>query len=292
MTDDALADARCSTPCYVPFVPHQMAGALLRYHRILAGLSYARAAQLTEIPGEQLQGMELARKPVTAQTVRTLLHAYGAPEQDVQSAVALMPPTASGHQHQVNAAVLQHSGWTPALKTGAQEVVIFSSGALTPALDLAVPLPPVPGRPHHCRTVLLLHESAVDRTPAEHLAALVRLVERKAFTVRLISPQFAAPAPLLTEWTLTAWRWDGTAVARRRRQLHVAYDPQEAPVARNGRAAAEDRQVIQAASRHSLPTPASVHLLQQALRHTRPGPTGHRSPAGTIVDGSAARRSA
>ncbi|UFQ99790.1 hypothetical protein KBP30_00395 [Streptomyces sp. Go40/10] len=295
MTDDALAPTSCSAPCHVPSVPHQLVGVLLRYHRIRAGLSCSRAGQLTQIPGQRLQDMELTRKPGTGQTIRTLLHTYGAPEEVAQSAVALMSTHAGGHHHQISAGALQHSGWVPALKAGAQETVILSTGPLTPVVDLAAPGARLSGSAqHHRRTVLLLQESVLGRAPAEQLASLVRLINSRSLTVRLVPAEFAAPVRLVTEWTLTAWSWDGTVSERRRRQLYVTHVLQRAPIGRNGAAALADRQLIQAAMHRSLPAPASAHHLRQAMQRPRSWVItgGRRNPAGTAADGPAARRPA
>lgn len=294
MTDDALARTRCIASCYVPPVPHQMVGVLLRYHRIQAGLSCLRAGQLTEISRRWLQDLELARKPMPDQTVRTLLHTYGTPEEHVQSTIALLPPPESEHRHQIGVEALPRNVWVPALKTSAQEVTILSTGPLQAAVDLATPVPPVPGpAQRYCRTVLLLHTDLLNRAPAERLAPLVRLVESKALTVRLVSSEFTAPIGLWSEWTLAASNSDRTATQRRRHQLYVTHAPEKAPVVRNGHTATADQELIQEALRCALPTPANAHQLRQALQ--RPGFWGasdeRRSPA-TAVHASAARRPA
>ncbi|MFF5538515.1 helix-turn-helix domain-containing protein [Streptomyces cinerochromogenes] len=272
-------------------MPHQLVGVLLRYHRIRAGLSCLRAGQLAQITPRRLQDMELARSTVSGQIIHALLHAYGAPAQDVQSAIALMP-RAGGHRHQIGAATLQDSGWVPALKAGARETVILSTGPLTQVVDLAAPATRGSGSAqHHRRTVLLLHESVLGRAPAEQLASLVRLINSKALTVRLVPAAFAAPVGVLTEWTLTAWSWDGTASERTRRQLYVTHLPQQPPVGRNGDAATADRQLVQAAMRRSLPPPASAHHLLQAMQRPRSWAStgGRRSPSGTAADAATAR---
>jgi hypothetical protein len=246
-------------------------------------LSTPRAGKLAGISQSRLQELELARQPLTAQTVRAVLHTYGVPEEDAQSAFDLVPPLGGEHRHQVATDLLQRSAWVAALQAAAKETVIVSNGPLAAAIDVASPATPAEGRTHHHgRTVLLLHETLLGHTPEEQLAQLADQIQHNALAVRFIPAQFAVPVELLTEWTLTAWGWDGTAFQRRRRQLYVTHASQRAPVGRNGQAAVPDRQLIQAAVRHALPAWSSALRVRQALQ--APGQwrvsAGRHSPAG------------
>ncbi|KUN17600.1 hypothetical protein AQJ11_37695 [Streptomyces corchorusii] len=273
-------------------MPHLITGSLMRHYRIAAGLSYQRARELTAISNKRLHGIELTRSPLTEETARTLLHAYGAPGEDVQVATALLR---MGHAHQAQVDVVQSGSWVSALREASQETLIFSTGLLLPVVDATAPGTPARGRAtHHCRTVLLLHEGALERAPAELLAQLIRLVDRRAITVRLVHSQFAPLEGWLTEWTLTAGSREGSAAERARRQLYVRHTLQERFLARNGHPALQDRQIIQAAIRHSLPTAASADQLRQAMlwSRSRAATGGRRNPAAAPSDGPSVRRPA
>ncbi|MFF7097777.1 helix-turn-helix transcriptional regulator [Streptomyces rubradiris] len=277
-------DDRPPKRCPIPSVPHLATGALLRYYRLQANLSYQRVQERTGISDRRLYGIELARRPLERDIARTLLDIYGA-GQEAQAVTALL---SGGHMHETHHQVFQRSSWMMALKAAAQEAVLLSSGPLRLAFDLAAPAAPIPGRAQHrCRTMLLLHEPALDRTPVQQLARLIALIQRRALTVRLVPGNLRVPEGLLTEWSLTAGITDTSAAECRRRQLYVRHTP-HTPLARNGQPAHSDRQMIQLAALRARTPLDSVHQLRQAASRPRTRTTGAgQSPARTA---SAAKR--
>lgn len=270
MPYDSRPPAPCRASCPVPSVPALLVSVLLRHHRTQRGLNMRKAGQLAEIEDKRLRGIEHARRPVTAQTVRTLMGLYEAPEGKVREAIDLLRSAEGGHRHEVDAELLQDSEWMTALKGAARQAVILGAAPLRQAVALASAVAPARDRgQQHYGTMLLLHEAVLEQAPVQHLTPLIPLVERKALSIRLIGGAFTAPPGLVTEWTLTAWGRDDSEAQRLRRQLYVTHAPNEVPVARNGPAAVADRQLIQAATRQALLAPVSAHLLKHALRHPR-----------------------
>ncbi|MDN3260816.1 hypothetical protein QWJ26_13525 [Streptomyces sp. CSDS2] len=265
--------------CAVPSVPHLATGALLRYCRIQANLSYQRVHKCTGISDRQLHGIELARRPLEEDVARTLLDFYGA-GQEVQAVAALL---SGGHVHQARDQAFQRGSWMTALMAASQGAVMLSTGPLRLAIGLATPAPPPPGRAQYrCRTTLLLHEPALNRIPVQQLARLIALIERRTLTVRLVPGGLSVPEGLLTEWSLTAGTSGTSAAACQRRRLYVTHIPEQAPLARNGEPAHPDRQMIQLAARHARSPQDSTYQLRQAAHRSR--------VRAALVDPAVARR--
>jgi hypothetical protein len=253
-----------------------------------AHLSYQRVQERTGISGRRLHGIELARSPLGEGVARTLLGIYGA-GQEAQAAAVLL---SGGHVHEVRDEAFQRDSWMLALKAAAQDAVLLSTGPLRLAFALAAPAAPTPGRAQYrCRTMLLLHEPALHRTPVQQLARLSALIERRSLTVRLVPGNLGVPEGLLTEWSLTAGIPDTSAAECQRRQMYVTHIPGQAPWARNGHPAHPDRQMIQMAA-HRARTPLdSAHQLRQATSQPRTWTTGRgQSPARTASADPAGKR--
>ncbi|GHH25776.1 helix-turn-helix domain-containing protein [Streptomyces rubradiris] len=278
-------DDRPPKRCPIPSVPHLATGALLRYYRIQANLSYQRVQERTGISDRRLYGIELARRPLERDVARTLLDIYGA-GQEAQAVTVLL---SGGHVHETHHQVFQRSSWMMALKAAAQEAVLLSTGPLRLAFDLAAPAAPIPGRAQYrCRTMLLLHEPALDRTPVQHLARLIALIGRRALTVRLVPGDLNVPDGLLTEWSLTAGISETSAAECRRRQLYVMHALGQEPWARNGQLARPERQMIELAALRARTPLDSVHHLRQAASRPRIRTTG--GGCGPARSASAAKR--
>ncbi|MEV7157064.1 helix-turn-helix transcriptional regulator [Streptomyces misionensis] len=280
---DALTLRSCTPPCGFPSVSQLLVGALLRHHRSVKGLSVAQAGQLAGIPTSRVSQTELARQLLSERVTRSLLEVYGAPEEEVQYAAALVERNGSDHVHEAGAEPLGSGAWAAALRGASRETVIFTTGPLQPAFHAAAAV--VAPSPQQARwtATLLLHEPALDWLSAEQLAQLVGLLDAQALSVRLVPASFRIEPGVVTQWTLTARGWDGRAAQRERRQLYVAHAPGQPSLVRNGPPALRERQVLEAAAQRALSVAISAHELRQAVQGGGPwAPHGRRhGPAGT-----------
>lgn len=286
MTTGTLASPPCAPQCDVPSLPPVLVGTLMRCYRTRAGLSGQQAADIIGASSSKISALEKASAPMSATTASALLDAYGAPGREVQEACALL--TRPGHQHSLDG-FAPSEAWGEALKASARSALVCSAGPV-PASLLPLPDRPAaaaPGRrpasSHRCRTVLLLHESVLDRTP-DGLPHLVRLAEDDLITVHLVPTLLVEPGALLAEFTCTAWGWDGSNAQRLRRQVYVAHHPQAQGAVRNGPAAAAERQLMEEAVRRALPSPWSLRRLRQAVHASQ--------QSSTLASGGRATRSA
>ncbi|MGX5184994.1 helix-turn-helix domain-containing protein [Streptomyces avermitilis] len=267
MTIDTPASPPCAPQCDVPSLPHVLVGALMRLYRTRAGKSGRQAADIIGASSSRIGALEQARAPISATTAAALLGASGAPDREVQEARALL--THPGHQHSLDG-FAPSEAWAEALQASARYALVYSAGPL-PASLLPLsdrPALAAPGRrpasSHRCRTVLLLHESVLERTP-DGLSRLIRLAEDGAITMHLVPKPLAEPVSLLAEFTCTAWGWDGSNAQRLRRQVYVAHHLTQAQGSvRNGPAATGQRQLMEEAARRALPSPWSLRQLRQA----------------------------
>ncbi|MFF7098150.1 SAM-dependent methyltransferase [Streptomyces rubradiris] len=294
MPGDALLPARCAPHCDIPPVPLLLTGAVLRHYRIAAELSYPHVKQATGISDDHLRRIESAQRPVREDAARTLLRTYGAPETEAQAATTLL---ARGHAHQAEIGALRRGRWVSALKGASHMAVLLSAGPLEPVFDAVAPVAAAPGRMQHlCRILLLLHERVLDTAPAQQLAQLADLAGRRVLVVRVVPEHVPAPEGLVSEWTLTVGIREEGPQVRVRRQLYVGYPPGQATWARNGRAAAQPRKLVQAAITHSRPSAGALQMEQAAQRPRvftaaggRPGPdaaAGEPAAAPRVTMGS------
>ncbi|GHE11989.1 helix-turn-helix domain-containing protein [Streptomyces alanosinicus] len=268
MTTGRLVFPPCAPQCAIPSLPRVLVGALMRRYRTRAGLSDQQAADIVKASASRIRALELARAPMSAAIAGALLGAYGAPDREVQEARALL--THPGHQHHLDG-FAPSGAWVDALQASARAALVYSAGPL-PASLLPLPDPPASANPgrrqassHGCRTLLLLHQSVLDRIP-DGLSLLVRLAEKGAITMRLVPESLAEPVALLTEYTCTAWGWDGSNTQRLRRQVYVTHHPRQAQSGvDNGRAAIGQRQLLEDAVRRAMPSQWSLAQLQQAV---------------------------
>ncbi|WP_093802099.1 Scr1 family TA system antitoxin-like transcriptional regulator [Streptomyces sp. Wb2n-11] len=275
MTTGTPVPSPCAPHCSTPSLPPFLVGALMRHHRTRAGLSCQKAGDVVGASAGRIGELEKARCPVSATTARSLLTSYGAPACEVQQALALLAHV--GHQHQLDD-FTPSQVWLDALRASSRSVLVYSAGPLPASLltPAASPRPAAPGQrpaaPARCRTVLLLHESVLDRAPGgpaavAHLSQLVRLAEDGVITVRLVPGQLAAPAAPLVEFTCTAWGWAGSHAELLRRQVYLAHHPcGTRSSVRNGLAATAEHQLLAEAARTALPSRWSLHQLRQAVR--------------------------
>ncbi|WP_063834512.1 helix-turn-helix domain-containing protein [Streptomyces sp. NRRL F-5527] len=267
MTTDTLASPPCAPQCDVPSLPPVVVGALMRLYRTRAGLSGQQAADIIGTSSSRIGALEQARAPISATTAAALLGAYGAPDREVQEARALL--THPGHQHSLDG-FAPSEAWVEALQASARYALVYSAGPLPASLLPLTDKPALaaPGRrpasSHRCRTVLLLHESVLERTP-DGLSRLIRLAEDGAITMHLVPEPLPEPVSLLAEFTCTAWGWDGSNAQRLRRQVYVARHLIQAQGGvLNGPAATGQRQLMEEAVRRALPSPWSLRQLRQA----------------------------
>ncbi|MGW2652164.1 helix-turn-helix domain-containing protein [Streptomyces sp. NPDC001478] len=275
----------CAPRCAIPSLPSVLVGALLRHHRTRAGLSLQKAGQSVRESSGRIGAAETAGLRLPAARVRALLDLYGTPASTVQHALRLV--THPDHQHRIDH-VAPPQVWVDALVAGCRSVLVYSSDP--DALTLLAPATsPAPGtetrRPavRRCQMVLLLNECLLDQPVDGHRAAalsrLVRQTENGSITVHLIPQRLPAPAPLLAEYTNTAWRWDGSNTDRLRRQIFVAHhhDATQTSLC-NGPGARAERQVMEQAVRTAQPSQWSLHMLRQTLdAPQRTAPTDHRT---------------
>ncbi|MFK4120001.1 helix-turn-helix domain-containing protein [Streptomyces longwoodensis] len=270
MPDARTPAPRCTPPCDLPSVPQLAVGALLRHHRGRKGLTIKAAGQLAGIPASHVSQTELMQRPVTESLTRSLLTVYDVPAEEVQQAADLAAQAEEVHLHEADAESLRSGAWVAALKGASRETVILTTGPLQPAFYAAAAVSLARGRQQaHWRATLLLHEPVLNRTPAQHLAQLLRLIDTKTLGVRLIPGSLAVEPGVVTQWALTAWSWDGSAAQRDRRLLHFAHAPQQPSLVRNGHAAFKERQVIEAATQRALSPEASAHRIRQAVQGVR-----------------------
>ncbi|MFF4205637.1 helix-turn-helix domain-containing protein [Streptomyces sp. NPDC001668] len=265
----ALASPPCAPQCDIPSLPPVLVGALMRRFRRLAGLSVQQAANIIGASATRIRALEEARAPMSAATASALLGAYEAPDHEAQEARSLL--THPGHQHRLDGFSLSKV-WVDALKASARAALVYSAGPL-PASLLPLPDRPAPASPgrrtassHRCRTVLLLHETILDRI-SDGMPHLFRLAEDGVITMHLVPESLAKPTSLLTEYTCTAWGWDGSNAQRLRRQVYVDHHPcQTQSGVRNGPTATGERQLLEEALRRALPSEWSLGQLRQAAR--------------------------
>ncbi|MGC5264035.1 hypothetical protein ACPXCO_23755 [Streptomyces cyaneofuscatus] len=263
----------CASRCVVPSLPLVLAGALMRHHRTRAGLSLQKASSAVQEPASRIGAAETAGQALPGVSVRALLDSYGAPASAIQYALSLV--THPGHLHHIDQ-IAPRQAWVDALVAGCRSVLVYSAdpGALTLLAPTASPAPGAaargPAAKRRCQMVLLLSESLLDDLVEGHRAStlsdLVRQAENGAVTVHLIPGRLQAPAPLLAEYTNTAWRWDGSSADRLRRQIFAThhYDGTQ-PSLCNGLAARAERQVMEQAVRTARSAQWSLHRLRQAL---------------------------
>ncbi|MFJ4741187.1 helix-turn-helix domain-containing protein [Streptomyces sp. NPDC088775] len=275
----------CAPRCVIPSLPSVLVGALLRHHRTRAGLSLQEAGRAGGESAGRIGAAETAGLWLPAACVRALLELYGTPAPTVQHALRLV--THPGHQHRIDQ-VAPPQVWVDALVAGCRSVVVYSAdaGALTLLAPAASPAPGAGTRRpgvRRCQMVLLLNERLLDQPVDAHRAAalsrLVRQAEDGSITVHLIPGRLPAPAPLLAEYTNTAWRWDGSNADRLRRQIFVTHHHDATRTSLcNGPTARAERQVMEQALRTALPSQWSLHRLRQTLdAPQRTVPTGHRT---------------
>ncbi|MFJ6437793.1 hypothetical protein [Streptomyces sp. NPDC091416] len=205
--------------------------------------------------------------------MRALLGSYGAPASAIQYTLSLV--THPDHLHHIDQ-IAPRQAWVDALVAGCRSVLVYSAApdALTLLAPTASPAPGAatrePAMERRCRMVLLLSETLLDELVDGHRAAaisdLVRQAESGSVTVHLVPGRLQAPAPLLAEYTNTAWRWDGSSADRLRRQIFAAhhYDGTQ-PSLCNGPAARAERQLMEQAVRTAQSSQWSLHRLRQAL---------------------------
>ncbi|MER5549539.1 helix-turn-helix transcriptional regulator [Streptomyces sp. NPDC002589] len=269
MSTGTSASPGCAPRCDIPSLPPVLVGALLRRYRTRAGLSRQQAADIIGASSSRISTLEKAPSPMSAATVGALLDAYGAPDREVQEALALL--TYPGHKHRLDG-FAPSKVWVDTLKDSARAALVYSAGPL-PASLLPLPDRPAPANPgrrptsaHGCRTVLLLHESVLDQAH-DGLPRLIPLAEDGFITMQLVPAPVAEPVSLLTEYTCTAWGWDGSSAQRLRSQVYVDHHPRQAQSGvRNGPAAAGERQLLEEAVRRALPSQWSLDQLRQAAR--------------------------
>lgn len=272
----ALASPLCAHRCDIPSLPPVLVGALMRRFRRLAGLSDQQAANIIGASATRIRALEEARAPMSSATAGALLGAFEAPDHEAQEARSLL--THPGHQHRLDGFPLPPV-WVDALAASARAALVYSSGPL-PASLLPLPDRTAPANPgqrtassHRCRTVLLLHENILDRIP-DGMSHLFRLAEDGVITMHLVPESLAKPISLLTEYTCTAWGWDGSNAQRLRRQVYVVHHPCHTQSGvRNGPAATGERQLLEEALRRALPSEWSLDQLQQAAHAQRQPPT-------------------
>lgn len=268
MTNGIPPSSPCAPQCDVPSLPPVLVGALMRHYRTQAGQSSQRAADVIGASASRIGAMEKARAPLATATTRALLDAFGAPAHEVQEALALL--TRPGHQHHLDDFAASEA-WHNALRASARSAVVFSTGL--PGTSLPLPKRPAaaasgrqPASSASCRTTLLLHESVLNRTPGG-LSHLLRLAEDRVITVHLVPEPLAQPTMAITEYTCTAWGWDGSNAQRLRRQIYVIQHPGTVrDTVRNGPAAAAERQLLEEAIRRAMPSQWSLRQLGQAAR--------------------------
>ncbi|MFF5019492.1 hypothetical protein [Streptomyces sp. NPDC001165] len=131
------------------------------------------------------------------------------------------------------------------------------------------------------------------------LAQILRLADDQVITVHLVPAPLAEPTTSITEFTCTAWGWDGSNAQRLRRQVYLAHHPSTArDTVRNGPAAIAERQLLEEATRRAQPSQWSLHRLRQAARDQQQPSTeatGHttaRPTAQTLAPDRRRRRSA
>ncbi|MFF9785734.1 helix-turn-helix domain-containing protein [Streptomyces nigrescens] len=272
MTASTPASMLCAPRCGIPSLPPVLVGALMRHHRTRAGLSLQKAGHSIEESASRIGAAETAGLWLPAARVRALLDLYGTPAPAVQHALKMVAHPS--HQHRIDQ-IAQPQVWVDALVAGCRSVLVYTAdpGALTLLAPTTSPQPGAETRQpaaRRCRMVLLLHESLLDQPVDGHRAAalshLVRHAGNGTITVHLVPGRLPAPAPLLAEYTHTAWRWDGSTTDRLRRQIFAThqYDATQTSL-RNGPAALAERQVLEQAVRTAQPSPWSLHRLRQAL---------------------------
>ncbi|MGW3930869.1 hypothetical protein ACWECC_22620 [Streptomyces microflavus] len=257
-------------------MPLVLAGALMRHHRTRAGLSLQKASSAVQEPASRIGAAETAGLALPGVSVRALLDSYGAPASAIQYALSLVTlVTHPGHLHHIDQ-IAPRQAWVDALVAGCRSVHVYSADpeALTLLAPTASPAPGAaprqPATERRCRMVLLLSESLlgglVDGHRAAVLSDIVRQAESGSVTVHLIPGRLQTPAPLLAEYTNTAWRWDGSSADRQRRQIFAThhYDGTQ-PSLCNGPAARAERLVMEQAVRNAQSSQWSLHRLRQAL---------------------------
>ncbi|MEV5279808.1 helix-turn-helix domain-containing protein [Streptomyces sp. NPDC006692] len=270
-TASSPASPPCAPPCHIPSLPPVLVGALLRHHRTRAGLSLQNAAHATGESASRIGAAETAGLRLSGARVRALLDLYGTPAPAIQHALKMV--TLAGHQHRIDL-IAPPQAWVDALVAGSRSVLVYTAdpNALTLLAPTATPQPGAaprqPAAERRCRKVLLLHESLLDY-PVDRAAALshlVRQAESDSLTVHLIPGRLPAPAPLVTEYTNTAWRWDGSDADRLRRQIYVTHQHDATQTSlRNGPAAQAERQVLEQAARTAQSSQWSLHRIRQVL---------------------------
>ncbi|MFI2791105.1 helix-turn-helix domain-containing protein [Kitasatospora sp. NPDC018614] len=275
-----------------------LVGALLRHHRTRAGLSLQNAGHATGESASRIGAAETAGLRLSGARVRALLDLYGTPAPAIQHALKMV--TLAGHLHRIDL-IASPQTWMDALVAGSRSVLVYTADpdALTLLAPTATPQPGAaprqPAAERRCRKVLLLHESLLDYPVDGHRAAvlshLVRQAEGDSLTVHLIPGRLPAPAPLVTEYTNTAWRWDGSNADRLRRQIYVTHQHDATQTSLgNGPAAQAERQVLEQAARTAQSSQWSLHRIRQVLTAAQ-----HSAPAGPRTSPTApcpARRTA
>lgn len=282
-TASSPASPPCAPHCDIPSLPPVLVGALLRHHRTRAGLSLQKAGHAAGESASRIGSSETAGLRLPAARVRALLDLYGTSGSAIQHALEMVP--LAGHQHRIDL-IAPPQAWVDALVAGSRSVLVYTADpdALTLLAPTASPSPGAeprqPAAERRCRKVLLLHESLLDRPVDGHRAAalfhLVRQAESDSLTVHLIPGRLPAPAPLVAEYTNTAWRWDGSNADRLRRQIFVTHQHDATQTSlRNGPAARAERQVLEQAARTAQSSQWSLHRIRQVLTAaTHSAPTG------------------
>ncbi|MEW2497491.1 helix-turn-helix transcriptional regulator [Streptomyces nodosus] len=279
MTTSAPASVPCGPSCDTPSLPPVLVGALMRHHRTRARLSQLKAGNIIETSASRISALEMARTALPVSSAQALLDAYGTPAHEIRQALALLAH--SDHQHRIDH-FAPSPVWVDALIAGCRSVHVYSDDPTSLSLisPAASPTPDSPGR---CRMVLLLSESLLNLAYDGHPAAtrlphLVRLAEGGTFSVYLVPGQLDAPAPLLAEYTYTAWGWSGSVADRLRRQIYVAHRRDGAPGSVcNGSGAMAERQLLQQAARTARPLEWSLRQLRKAARAQQQAPPATRT---------------
>ncbi|MGW0603988.1 helix-turn-helix domain-containing protein [Streptomyces sp. NPDC002640] len=276
-TPSSPASTPCAPPCDIPSLPPVLVGALLRHHRTRAGLSLQNAGHATGESVGRIGAAETAGLRLPTARVRALLDLYGTPGPVIQHALKMV--TLAGHQHRIDL-IAPPQAWADALVAGFRSVLVYTADPDALTLLAATRQPAAERR---CRKVLLLHESLMDYPVDGHRAAalshLVGQAESDALTVHLIPGRLPAPAPLVAEYTNTAWRWDGSNADRLRRQIYVTHQHDATQTSlRNGPAARAERQVLEQAARTAQSAQWSLHRIRQVITAAQHfAPTGPRT---------------